>query len=277
MILVNGVPQTQIDLSDRGLQYGDGLFETIEVLNGQLVFLEQHLQRLSLGCQRLLLPPLVYEIFKKEALSIVKNISKGVLKIIITRGSGGRGYRQPPIVNATRIISLHPSPEYPDHFQQQGIQVRFCQQRLSHNPILAGIKHLNRLEQVLARAEWNDDVINEGIMLDYEGHVIEGTMSNIFFVRNHKLYTPTLTQAGIMGIMRDFLLKRAQKLGITIEEGFFNPQDLLEADALFMSNSIIGIWPVKSLEKRTFSQNTITQQLQRQLKQHKRHFYENFP
>ena len=272
MILVNGKPQTQIDISDRGLQYGDGLFETIEVLNGHLVFLEQHLQRLALGCQRLLFPSLAIKILKKEALSLVKNVSRGVLKIIITRGSGGRGYRQPQAINATRIISLHPYPDYPDCFQKKGIKTRFCQQRLSHNPMLAGIKHLNRLEQVLARAEWEDDAFQEGIMLDYDDHVIEGTMSNIFFVRNHKLYTPSLTQAGIAGIMRDFILKAAQKIGITTEIGIFSPEDLLKADELFISNSMIGICPIKTLEKHLFNQNTLTHPLQQQLKQYKLQF-----
>ncbi|MCK4493041.1 MAG: aminodeoxychorismate lyase [Methylococcales bacterium] len=272
MILVNGTPQTQLDISDRGLQYGDGLFETIEVLHGHLVFLEQHLQRLALGCQHLLLPPLASKTIKQEALSIVKGVSKGVLKIIITRGSGGRGYQQPSSIKATRIIALHPYPDYPDYFQQDGITAQFCQQRLSHNPSLAGIKHLNRLEQVLARAEWKNDTVQEGIMLDYEGNVIEGTMSNIFFVRNHKLYTPSLTQAGIAGIMRDFIRKEAQKIGLTTEEGLFSPEDLLQADELFISNSIIGIWFIKTLEKRIFTQNTLTHQLQHQLKQYKLQF-----
>jgi 4-amino-4-deoxychorismate lyase len=271
MMLVNGHQQTQIEISDRGLQYGDGVFETIEILNGHLVFLEPHLQRLAQGCQRLLLPALDVNLITQEALTLSKSCSQGVLKIIITRGSGGRGYRQPETINPTRIISLHPYPNYPKAFQT-GVQVRFCQQQLALNPTLAGLKHLNRLEQILARAEWNDPTIQEGIMLDYHHHVIEGTMSNLFFVSQDKLYTPSLVQSGIAGIMRDFILKTAQKIGIDTIIGSFIPEDLLNADALFITNSIIGIWPIKSLEKHAFESSFVTQSLQHHLRQYKLQF-----
>ena len=271
MILVNGRQQTQIEISDRGFQYGDGIFETIEVLNGQLVFFKAHLQRLALGCQRLLLPSVDEKIIEKEALKLIKECSHGVLKIMITRGSGGRGYRQPNTIKPTRILSLHDFPENTKTYYN-GICVRFCQQRLASNPTLAGIKHLNRLEQILARAEWDDLSIQEGLMQDYNNHVIEGTMSNLFFVCAGKLYTPSLVQAGIAGIMRDFILNVAQKIGIETEIGCFTQQDLMLADELFMTNSVIGIWSVKTLECRTFQQSIVTASLQHQLKQYKLQF-----
>ncbi len=275
MMLINGKPQTQIAVADRGFQYGDGLFETIEILNNQLVFFEQHLQRLNRGCQRLLLPIINKSLITQEAKQLADHCSQGILKIIITRGSGGRGYRQPQIISPTRVLSRHPFPEYPDSFQQQGVKLRFCQQRLALNPTLAGLKHLNRLEQVLARAEWSDDTVQEGLMLDINDKVIEGTMSNVFFVMKGKLYTPSLKQSGIAGIIRDFVLHTATKLGVETQESHFTKEDLFAADEIFVTNSVIGIWSVQFLEQQSFSKGALTQQLQRELIQYKQQFYEN--
>ncbi|MDQ7090998.1 MAG: aminodeoxychorismate lyase [Methylococcales bacterium] len=272
MMLVNGQPQTQINVADRGFQYGDGLFETIEILNSQLVFFEQHLQRLIQGCERLLFPPLDRQRITEEALHSAKNCSHGILKIIITRGTGGRGYQQPQTIIPTRVLSRHPFPDYPDSFQKQGINVKLCQQRLALNPTLAGLKHLNRLEQVLARAEWSDLAIQEGLMRDLNGHVIEGTMSNIFFVTDNKLYTPSLEQAGIAGIMRGFVLEKAATLGIECQQGIVTLQTLLAADEIFMTNSIIGIWAVNQLDAHVFHKGPLTQQLHALLTQHKQQF-----
>ena len=272
MMLINGKAQTQIAVADRGFQYGDGLFETIEILNNQLVFLEQHLQRLDIGCQRLLLPKINKSLIIQEAKQLIDNCSQGILKIMITRGSGGRGYRQPQVVHPTRILSYHPFPEYPDSFQQQGIKLRFCQQRLALNPTLAGLKHLNRLEQVLARAEWSDDTVQEGLMLDINDKVIEGTMSNVFFVIQGKLCTPSLEQSGIAGIIRDFIIRSAKTLGIETQQGFFTKKDLCMADEIFVTNSVIGIWGVQFLEQKFFAQGSITQQFQRELIQYKQQF-----
>jgi 4-amino-4-deoxychorismate lyase len=269
MILINGENRSELAISDRGFQYGDGLFETIEVLNGRLIFIEQHYQRLTLGCEKLLIPAPDKQLLLNEAETLSQNINHGVLKIIITRGSGGRGYKPPEIVEPTRIISLHSYPDYSPDFQQHGITARFCQQRLGLNPTLAGLKHLNRLEQVLARAEWNTPDIQEGLMLDLNGHVIEGTMSNVFFVKNGILYTPSLTQAGIAGIMRDFVLNTAQQHGIQVAQGLFLPEQLLEADELFVTNSIIGIWGIKALAAQSFIIGDITRMLQTRLAQFK--------
>lgn len=269
MILINGEQSSQIAISDRGFQYGDGLFETIEVLNGHLIFIEKHLQRLTLGCEKLLIPLPDKQLLLSEAAKIIQNINHGVLKIIITRGSGGRGYKPPEIIKPTRVLSLHPYPDYSPDFQKYGIVARFCQQRLGLNPTLAGLKHLNRLEQVLARAEWNTPEIQEGLMLDLNGKVIEGTMSNVFFVKNNILYTPLLTHAGIAGIMRDFVLQTAQQYGIQAEQGTFSPEQLLEADELFVTNSIIGIWGIKSLAAQSFIMGSITRMLQDRLAQFK--------
>jgi 4-amino-4-deoxychorismate lyase len=182
------------------------------------------------------------------------------LKIIVTRGSGGRGYKQPDPIQPTRVLSLHPFPEYPPRYWTDGISARVCQTRLGANPALAGIKHLNRLEQIIARAEWQDNQIQEGLMLCADGFVIEGTMSNVFLIKDRKLYTPDLSQAGIAGIIRGLVLSCGHGINTTVTR--ITIDDLLNADELFVCNSVIGIWPVRLMENRPIPVGPITLQLQ---------------
>jgi 4-amino-4-deoxychorismate lyase len=271
MILINGESREHIEISDRGFQYGDGLFETIEVRDGRAVFLERHLQRLNVGCQRLHIPFPDIELLRFEAEELCRrwvdseNPGRAVLKIIVTRGSGGRGYRQPDVIHPTRIVSLHPYPDYPEIYREQGIAARICATRLGLSPALAGIKHLNRLEQVLARAEWNDSSIQEGLMLDVNGHVIEGTMTNLFYVKNNILHTAVLAQSGVSGIIRGVIMAISGDHGLSVIEHGFTKDQLLSADEVFVCNSIIGIWPVALIEDTHFSVGPITRKIQIQL------------
>jgi 4-amino-4-deoxychorismate lyase len=265
MILINGEFKTHIEVTDRGFQYGDGLFETIAITNGLPAFLSLHLNRLEAGCNRLHIPFPGTKLLTFEAKNICRQADNVVLKIIVTRGSGGRGYRQPDDIKATRVLSLHPFPIYPADFKDQGVVARFCDTRLGLNPGLAGIKHLNRLEQVMARAEWSTTDIQEGIMLDINGHVIEGTMSNIFYVKNDILYTSSLTFSGVEGIMRGSIIKASSNLGFSTIQHTFTQDELLLADEIFICNSIIGIWPIKQIEKTHFSIGERTRQLQNKL------------
>lgn len=270
MLLVNGKPGAALPIGDRGLQYGDGLFETIEVSSQRPVFFERHLKRLENGCQRLGIPYPGVDLLTEEAAALCRQAApQAVLKIIVTAGSGGRGYRRPDAPQATRILSLHPHPEYPANLADEGIVARFCATRLGLNPALAGIKHLNRLEQVLARAEWRDPAIQEGLMLDTEGRVIEGTMSNLFYVSSQTLRTPALHQTGIAGVMRGLLIDLAKKHGLAVDEFDVTPERLLAADECFVCNSIIGIWPLKQIDRTTFQPGPITRKLQQWLADHK--------
>lgn len=267
MILVNGECRGHIEISDRGFQYGDGLFETIAVTDGRPVFLDRHLDRLKAGCRRLYIPFPCAELLTLEAQELSRHSSKAVLKLIITRGSGGRGYRQPDVIQTTRVVSLHPFPDYPGIYKEQGITTRFCATRLGLNPALAGIKHLNRLEQVLARAEWTDPAIQEGIMLDINDHVIEGTMTNLFYVKNNTLYTPALVQSGVAGIVRGIIMAPSSDHGLSAIERTFTKDELLSADEVFVCNSIIGIWPVKQIATACFPVGLMTRRLQTWLSQ----------
>ena len=272
MILINGQPDNRIPVTDRGLQYGDGLFETLAFRQGKLEFLEAHLQRLIWGCERLAIPFQDKDKLQVELATLCAQTAEdSVIKIILTRGSGGRGYKAPAEAEPLRIISSHPMPDYPDECQQ-GITAHLCRHRLGINPDLAGIKHLNRLEQVLARSEWEDDSIREGLMLDINDNLVEGTMSNLFVVHNGQLITPVIKQNGIAGIMRGQVIKLASKLDIPVIERAMTVADLQSADEAFLTNSIIEIWPLTRLiePELHWSHGMLTRRLQSELRQAER-------
>ena len=243
-MLVNGIESDLVPVADRGFQYGDGLFETLAVENGVPEFLSRHLERLQKGCERLDIDYPGDQLLSEEAFRIAKGATAAILKIIVTRGCGGRGYRIPERTKSTRVISIHPRREVRDELSNRGIRAKLCRTRLGINPSLAGLKHLNRLEQILARSEWNDPQIQEGLMLDSEGYVIEGTMSNLFLVRSGGLETPQLDRCGVAGIIRALVLGHAQLNNIPAEIKRLTVGDLESADEIFITNSVIGIWPV---------------------------------
>lgn len=259
MILLNGKPQEVIPATDRGLHYGDGLFETIAICNGKPQFWHAHMERLRDGCARLAIPMPEVGCLEEETARLSAGIERAVIKIIITRGSGGRGYRSPESPEPQRLVMRYPWPEY--EIPREGIALRVCETPLACNPRLAGIKHLNRLEQVLARNEWRDEAVLEGLMLDLDGHVIEGTMSNLFAVRDGVLITPDLTRCGVAGVMRRQVLSIAQKLGVVCEMLNLRADELTAMDELFVTNSIIGIWPVARLGEARYGDAPITRQL----------------
>ncbi len=269
MVIVNGEKYRSIDVSDRGFQYGDGLFETIEVNNGKPVFFDRHWRRLQAGCERLFIPCPPVQLLAREIHALIEDAARAVLKINITRGSGGRGYDQPETVHPTRVLSLHPVPDYPDTYRSQGIKARFCQLRLGVNPLLAGLKHMNRLEQVLARREWQDPAIQEGLLLDHHEHVIEGTMSNLFIIRDAVLVTPLLDSSGVAGIIREIILEAAEQFNLTARQQHLSRQDILEADEAFVTNSIIGLWPIKHIAGRDIPVGPHAQKISRWLAAYK--------
>ena len=261
-VMINGRTTDCLTSADRGLLYGDGLFETIAVKDGVVCHWQQHLQRLQAGCARLGIEPVDEALLAEESRQLVEGVSGAVLKIIITRGSGGRGYRVPGQAAPTRILQLHDWPDFPVACAEHGVAVRVCHTRLGHNPALAGIKHLNRLEQVLARQEWDDADIMEGLLLDSDGNLVEGTMSNLFLVRDGVLQTPDLHRCGVAGIMRTRVLGMADQLSIRADICQLAIEDLHAAGEIFICNSLIGIWPVIALDARDYAKGAITSRLQ---------------
>jgi len=260
--IINGKMTDCVAANDRGLLYGDGLFETVAVRKGKPEYWQQHLQRLQAGCSRLGIESVDELLLAEECRQLDDGIDRAVVKIIVTRGSGGRGYRVPARSASTRILQLHDWPDYPSACAQQGVAVRLCDIRLGHNPMLAGIKHLNRLEQVLARQEWDDSDIREGLLLDAAGNLVEGTMSNLFLVRDGVLLTPDLQRCGVAGIMRSQLLELAGQLSIGTEICQLGMADLHAAEEVFICNSLIGIWPVIAIDDRNYNKGAMTSRLQ---------------
>lgn len=245
MILIDGQPGDKVSALDRGLHYGDGVFETIAIINGMPLCLDAHLRRLRNGCRVLGISAPETQILSAEVRQITAGTVRAVLKIIVTRGAGGRGYQPPPESTPVRILSIHPWPDYPADHRSSGVEAAFCDFVLARQPALAGIKHLNRLEQVLARAEVAGRKCPEGFVSDPSGAIIEGTMSNVFMRRGNLLITPGLQDCGVAGIIRAEIIDRAAGLGLETRVQRIDRADLLAAEEVFFSNSIIGIWPVR--------------------------------
>lgn len=263
LYLINGNPADVIPVTDRGLHYGDGLFETIRVHKGKPRYWTQHIQRLIEGCRQLHIPEPDAGILQAESSRLIETTrpDNAVLKIIITRGSGKRAYRPPDPAVPMRIVALYPYIPAAHVNLIEGVRLRVCETRLACNPALAGIKHLNRLEHILAHCEWVDEGIVDGIMLDQQGLVIEGTMSNIFFCKNGELFTPDLSRCGVQGIMRGEIIKLAKELHFSLDIGHFRLAELLSADEVFITNSIYGIWPVREIDDKQFPVGPLTELL----------------
>ncbi len=229
-----------VPLDDRGLAYGDGLFETVLVRDGQPLLWDRHMARLARGCQVLgiPLPP------RDELDRLPGQAGPGlrVLKLILTRGSGGRGYL-PPASSLPRLrwqaASFSPQPWR----WRDGVRVRHCRLSLGVQPLLAGLKHLNRLENVLARAEWSDPDLAEGVLCSSEGWLVEATCMNLFWLREGRLETPRLDDCGVAGTLRAALLER-----LPVSEVKAKPNALAGAEAVWLVNSVQGVWPVAQLD-----------------------------
>ena len=252
-----------ISVDDRGLNYGDGLFETMLLQQGSIRFFHAHLGRLRQSCERLAMRYPGDEVLDKDVSALTKDVRDGVVKILLTRGSGGRGYRPAKDSAPTRIVTLHARPD-----PKTEIKAQWCSTRLSRNPALAGMKHTNRLEQVLAAAELIDSWIDEGLMLDLEGEVVCGTSSNVFIVRHGELMTPDLRYCGVRGIMRAQVLRTAHSLGIAFHEEPLYPHDIEAASELFVTNAVRGIRAVIQLAEHEWPRGSITEALSQALDAH---------
>lgn len=261
--LLNGRPiidaKHALSVEERGLAYGHGLFETMSLRDGRVRFVDDHLARLDAGCERLGVPKVSGDEFHADLEELARSATEGIVKVVVTRGAGGRGYRAPSSLAVTRIALLYPKLAT----VESEIAVRWCDTRLARNAQLAGIKHLNRLEQVLAQNEWTDAAVGEGIMLDTEGEVVCATSSNLFIVSDGILVTPDLRFSGVRGVMRLQVLKMARQLGIAVEERSLWPEDISSADEVFLTNAVRGIRAVTSLDDNRWPLGALTGKLSR--------------
>jgi 4-amino-4-deoxychorismate lyase len=268
--MINGVAADYLNINDRAIHYGDGIFETILCSNNELYFWQQHYLRLKTSAEKLKLKCPGEEVLLDDITRLLDGdqFSRGKVfsvKIILTRGAGERGYRYARdrfnvACAGTRLVLLSEiAAEYSSLITGKLISgdLCLCEQQASINEGLAGLKHLNRLENVLARNEWQDEYI-DGLMSNAHKYVIEGSMSNIFAVKNKQLFTPDLAQSGVSGIMRDVIMKRAEKNSIQYSVVNITVDELLEMDALFISNSLIGMKTVDKLGDTRYTDNTVS-------------------
>lgn len=250
------LPQTLIDGRpaavgwpvERACQFGDGLFETVAVVSGRPCLWAAHLARLLAGCRRLGLPGPDSGLLEQEVFALCQGHDRAVLKLFWTAGRSARGYRRPAGAAGQRVVQLHPW-STPD--SAQSWRVRLCRHRHGDNPALAGIKHLNRLDQVLARAEWAEE-FDEGIMLDQSGQVVSGTMSNLFLLQDGQLLTPPIARAGIEGVVRRLVIDCAGQAGQAVRIEPLALDQLFAADALYLCNSLLGVVSVDRFEDHVY-------------------------
>lgn len=248
---------------DRALVYGDGVFETIACVAGNALLFDYHMARLQTGLQRLGIAadvPLIGNRIKETAASA----GDAVIRLVVGRAGGARGYDPKTACHSVVQLSVFPSPQYSISHVNNGIALRMCQHRLVRNPALAGLKHLNRLDQVLAAAEQSEAPAQEGLMLDDQGCVIEGIFTNVFLLREGVLYTPDLSRCGVAGVMRAFILDQAREQDVPVSVTDLHLDDFLQAEACFVCNSVLGIWPVKAIAgtEVTFQHNEINRLVQ---------------
>jgi 4-amino-4-deoxychorismate lyase len=266
-VLVNGTPATEVSVLDRGLHFGEGVFETIACLNGRPRFLPLHLERLEYGCERLGIQPPGQEEIAAEIRGLVSGVERAIVKLLVTGGEAvARGYARSGSERATRITIRYPWPHEDAAQLHDGVMTRTLSMRLGENPRLAGLKHCNRLEQILARAELaNDPQLAEGILFSSSGNLVSGIMTNVFLVRESVLLTPRIDQCGVAGVMRRVVLREARQLGIPARECELRSENLQAADEVFLTNARVGIWPVRSVDDRVLTPGPITRHLQTML------------
>ena len=265
-VWVNGRPAEAVAPTERGLHYGDGLFETIACIGGRPRFLALHLERLAHGCARLGIEFPAREELWPEILALAADAPRAIVKVLLTRGpAAARGYATTGAERPTRVTLRYPWEEEAAHPAAAGVRVRTAALRLGENPALAGLKHLNRLEQVLARREWSGGDIAEALMFSSSGRLISGVMSNVFLVADGRLRTPLLDRCGVAGVMRQVVLREAARAGIAAEEAALDAADLAGARELFLTSAVIGLHPVRALDGRACEIGPVTRELQRRL------------
>lgn len=239
-----GESEISLNSNNRGLAYGDGLFETMRYVDREIPLWAHHKERLLHSLKRLQIklkePLLEAELNKVIAASPKKGTR--LIKLIVTRGDSDRGYMADPKARAHLIWQILEAPPC----YQRTLSIGLCETRLADQPLLAGMKHLNRLEQVLARLEWGDEW-DDALMCDYQGQLIETVSANLFVLKGTTLLTPGLEKCGVAGVMRSYLIERIfPKYDLQVEECDLGTEDLQQADGLWLCNSVRGLGEVSS-------------------------------
>lgn len=260
-VWVNGEARNTVEVNDRGLSYGDGLFTTILVNDGHCCLLDKHLKRLQDGITRLAIKQIDFAILIAQLSQVAGELKAGVIKVTITRGVGQRGYSSVACDNPTIIVISSTLPDHYQRLRQSGINLGVSTIPLGLNPVTAGLKHLNRIEQVLIRQQIDHENWDDAIVLDCQGYVVETGIANLFWVKDNDLYTPSLDLAGVEGVMRSFVLDKAKDLGLAINIDRYRLGSVMDADEVFVTNSLMQLVPAKKIEERHYPLGQVTSSL----------------
>jgi 4-amino-4-deoxychorismate lyase len=253
---VDFIGTDRLEAADRGLTYGDGLFETLRVVGDVVPLWSRHAERMSASAARLRLPAPDTDAMLAEVRRLADGLDDAVARITFTAGLGPRGYARPGVISPTTVIGVGPL-SLSAALYREGNALRLCDTRLGDQPLLAGMKHLNRLEQVLARSEWDDARWQEGLMANLQDHIVCATAANLFVVRDGHLVTPPVDRCGVAGVARAEILATGD-VGIVP----VTMQSLLEADEVFLTSAVRGILPVRAFAGRTWQPGPVTRHWQ---------------
>jgi 4-amino-4-deoxychorismate lyase len=260
VLQINGEAADKVSVLERGLHYGDGVFETLRCHQGRVLFLADHLARLQRGCAQLDINFTDIETLREELTQLASLSVHAMFKVIVSRGiAQSRGYAASGTEHATRIVLRYPTAAY--RVPRPG-KVGVATMRLSENVQLAGIKHLNRLENVLAQRERLELNCDEMLLLNARDEVICGSMSNVFAVRAGQLLTPRIDTCGVAGVLRQQVRRLAQQLDIPYLEQPMTIVDMNSVDELFLTNVRVGIWSVASLDQKRLLPGQLVPRLQ---------------
>ncbi|MCL1042285.1 MULTISPECIES: aminodeoxychorismate lyase [Shewanella] len=270
-IWINGQRNTSVSALDRGLAYGDGLFATMRCQGGEIAFLENHLLRLAQGAKRLGIPWQATQALRSQlaeacAQGDTQYSNDFCLKLLISRGVGGRGYMPPQSPQLTEVISLHEIPAHYRQWQETGIRLQTSQVRLAKQALLAGIKHLNRLEQVLIRAQALAEGFDDWLVCDTDTGIVEASMANLFFIQGQTLVTPSLHFSGVAGVMREQLILWFVAAGFNVEARQVLPSELAKFDHVLASNSLFGAVGITQIDNHSFSLSPLLANIRQELK-----------
>lgn len=262
LMLINGSFSHTISPLDRGFAYGDGVFRTMQLRGGLPMHWPLHYQKLVADCATIGIVCPSAELLMSDFQQLItpESVAENkleVLKIIITRGEGARGYKPPAVVMPTRVLVKSAMPVYAAQYVTEGVSLYVCKTKLATQTQLAGVKHLNRLENVLARMEWRDEHFFDGLMLNQQGDVIECTMSNVFARFGTSLITPDLTQCGVAGVTRQRILGLGQVLGLAMHIENLSLQKLLQADEVVICNSLFGALQIREIAQQTWRKQAL--------------------
>ena len=250
---INGRTDLDISAADRALNYGDGLFTTAKVTKGNVELLQAHIDRLEAGCKKLFIDDVNFHWLAKHVTEVATGYSEAVLKVIISAGAGGRGYSRVGVTPPNVIVSVHPFPTQYKKLQSEGLSLGVANTMLGINPQLAGLKHLNRLEQVLVRKELDSRIEDDLLVLNIHQHIVESSSANVFYKINEQWYTPELNISGVKGLMREHILSTLPDVVVCVN----NLTALDNVNAMFICNCVFGIVPVKCFNNTELSMEAV--------------------